>query len=195
MSNEEINKNMSEVIKAKVSKIQNVVVLKETEKKIKFEANILRTGKVYLFKGFFDWNFEEVEKTSCYDSNSYAKRETKINVTDEFKDILREHFINRELKNANYEEGLFQAFEEVPPVPKINTELIDELKKQHENIFLNPVFSVSLVYKEGEVIKLYAIIVKDANNKEEALGKAFFYFREQTEYLSLIANIVIEIED
>ena len=186
---------MSEVIKNKSSKIQNVIVLKETEKKIKFEATILRTGKLYFFKGFFDWNFEEVEKISCYDSNSYAKRETKINVTDEFKDILREHFINRELKNPTNEEGLFQAFEEVPPVEKINTELIDELNKQHKEAFLKPVFSVSLVYKESEVIKLYAIIIKDAKNKEEALGKAFFYFKEETKALSLISHIVIEIEN
>ncbi|GAG78447.1 unnamed protein product, partial [marine sediment metagenome] len=57
--------------------------------------------------------------------------------------------------------------EELPEVAPVDQEKQLIEKK-------NPFFSVSLVYKEGEVIKLYAIIVKDSQSKEEALGKAFF---------------------
>jgi hypothetical protein len=182
MSNEEINNNMSETLR-----IQELTILRERKNEITFEAVIIRRSKAYLFTGFYYKNNSVVQKSSCYFSGSISKRETKSNVADTFIEFLQEHFLSQEIEEVSVIENELN-FEELPEVPPVDQEKQLIEKK-------NPFFSVSLVYKEGEVIKLYAIIVKDANNKEEALGKAFFYFREQTEYLSLIANIVIEIED
>lgn len=183
MLNEENNKAMSEV------RIESVTVLKERENETTFEATLIRRSKAFYFKGFFYKNNFVVQRSTCHFVGSIHKRETKINVVNEFTAVLREHFVVIEkLKKENDLQENELNFEELPEVAPVDQE--KELIEKK-----NPFFSVSLVYKEGEVIKLYAIIVKDSQSKEEALGKAFFYFREQTESLSLIAHIVIEIED
>jgi len=196
-----LHKLNEEIIKAMLDnevRIQSVTVLKEREDETIFEAVLVKRSKQYYFKGVFYKEKSSVLRSTSYFIGSITKKETKIGLANQFKDVLIPHFVSEELDKLRLKNEIQKEIETPKPiiqkeelnfeeeVPVIEIPVVEEK---------NPIFSVSLVYQKNDVTTLQVFIARSSRTKEEALGQAIFYFKDETKGLPLICNVIIEIED
>lgn len=194
MSNKENIKAMDNEVR-----IQSITILKERKNETTFEAVLVKRSKQYCFQGFFYKDKAIIERSTSYFIGSITKKETKIGLVNQFKDVLTPHFVFEEVNKLKNKDEIEKEIDKVKPMlqedelnfeetPEVEIPVVPPVDKK-------PVFSVSLVYQKDGVTNLQVYIAKSSWTKEEALGQAIFYFKDETKDLPLVCNVIVQIKD